>query len=177
MYATQPLLPQLRIDFHANEAHVAATISALTFAVALAAPFVGPLADAVGRKRVIVTAIFALALVTFGASHARGIGELIAWRFAQGLVMPGIFATTLAYIAEEFPADIAGSGVAAYIGGNVFGGWAGRYLSALVAAHATWQAARSTSRAASSSSRSCPPRSGSCGERRRERRSLRSAGF
>jgi predicted MFS family arabinose efflux permease len=141
MYATQPLLPQLRIDFHANEAHVAATISALTFAVALAAPFVGPLADAVGRKRVIVTAIFALALVTFGASHARGIGELIAWRFAQGLVMPGIFATTLAYIAEEFPADIAGSGVAAYIGGNVFGGWAGRYLSALVAAHATWQAA------------------------------------
>jgi YNFM family putative membrane transporter len=141
MYATQPLLPGLRVDFHATEATVASTISALTFAVALAAPFVGPLADAIGRKRVIVTAIFALALVTFGASHAHGIGELIAWRFAQGLVMPGIFATTLAYIAEEFPAESAGGGVAAYIGGNVFGGWAGRYLSALVAAHGTWQAA------------------------------------
>ena len=141
MYATQPLLPALRIDFHATEAAVASTISALTFAVAIAAPFVGPLADAIGRKRVIVTAIFLLALVTFGASHARDIGQLIAWRFVQGLVMPGIFATTLAYIAEEFPADAAGRGVAAYIGGNVFGGWAGRYLSAIVAAHAGWQTA------------------------------------
>jgi MFS family permease len=141
MYATQPLLPDLRVAFGASEAHVAATISSLTFAVAIAAPFVGPLADAIGRKRVIVTAIFALALVTFGASHARSIGELIAWRFAQGLVMPGIFATTLAYIAEEYPAESAGSGVAAYIGGNVLGGWAGRYLSAIVAAHASWQVA------------------------------------
>jgi len=141
MYATQPLLPELRADFHASEAHVAATISSLTFAVAIAAPFVGPLADAIGRKRVIVTAIFALAVVTFGASHAHSIGELIAWRFVQGLVMPGIFATTIAYIAEEFPAEMAGGGVAAYIGGNVFGGWAGRYLSALVAEHGSWQAA------------------------------------
>jgi YNFM family putative membrane transporter len=139
MYATQPLLPQLQADFHATEAHVAATVSALTLAVAIAAPFVGPLADAVGRKRVIVTAIFALAVVTFFASRAHGIGELIAWRFVQGLMMPGIFATTLAYIAEEFPAEAAGRGVAAYIGGNVFGGWAGRFFSAFVVAHGTWQ--------------------------------------
>jgi predicted MFS family arabinose efflux permease len=141
MYATQPLLPELRADFHASEAHVAATISSLTFAVALSAPFVGPLADAIGRKRVIVSAIFLLAVVTLGASHARDIGTLIAWRFAQGLIMPGIFATTLAYIAEEYPADAAGSGVAAYVGGNVFGGWAGRFLSATVADRATWHAA------------------------------------
>jgi predicted MFS family arabinose efflux permease len=139
MYATQPLLPELRVAFRASESHVASTISSLTFGVALAAPFVGPLADAIGRKRVIVTAIFLLALVTFGASHAATIGALVAWRFAQGLVMPGIFATTLAYIAEEFPAEAAGRGVAAYIGGNVFGGWAGRYVSALVAEHASWQ--------------------------------------
>lgn len=141
MYATQPLLPALRVAFDASEATVAATISALTFAVAIAAPFVGPLADAVGRKRVIVTAIFALAVVTFFASHARDVGQLIAWRFVQGLVMPGIFATTLAYIAEEFPAGAAGRGVAAYIGGNVFGGWIGRYLSAMVVEHGTWQTA------------------------------------
>ncbi|MBD5657664.1 MAG: MFS transporter, partial [Candidatus Eremiobacteraeota bacterium] len=139
MYATQPLLPALRVDFHTSEAHVAATISSLTFAVALAAPFVGPLADAIGRKRVIVTAIFVLALVTFAASHAHTIGELIFWRFLQGLAMPGIFATTLAYIAEEFPVEVAGRAVGSYIGGNVFGGFAGRYVSALVAAHSGWQ--------------------------------------
>jgi MFS family permease len=141
MYATQPLLPQLRVALGASEATVAATISALTFAVAIAAPFVGPLADAVGRKRVIVTTIFVLAFLTFGAAHSRSIGELLAWRFAQGLAMPGIFATTLAYIAEEYPPEVAGSGVGAYIGGNVLGGWAGRYVTAIVAAHGTWQTA------------------------------------
>jgi YNFM family putative membrane transporter len=141
MYATQPLLPQLRVALGASEATVAGTISALTFAVAIAAPFVGPLADAIGRKRVIVSAIFILALLTFGAAQAHSIGELLAWRFAQGLAMPGIFATTLAYIAEEYPPEVAGSGVGAYIGGNVLGGWAGRYVTAIVAAHGTWQTA------------------------------------
>ena len=71
MYATQPLLPALRGEFRASEAAVGATISALTLACALAAPFVGPLADALGRKRVIVSAIYGLALVTLGAATAR----------------------------------------------------------------------------------------------------------
>ena len=69
MYATQPLLPDLRAEFHTGEAAVGATISVLTFACALAAPFVGPLADAIGRKRVIVSAILGLALVTFAAAR------------------------------------------------------------------------------------------------------------
>jgi MFS family permease len=94
MYATQPLLPELRAEFHAGEAAVGATISALTFACALAAPFVGPLADALGRKRVIVTAILGLALVTFAAAGATTLHALLAWRFVQGLFMPAVFAVT-----------------------------------------------------------------------------------
>lgn len=139
MYATQPLLPALRTEFHAGEAAVGATISALTFATALAAPFVGPLADAIGRKRVIVSAIVALALVTFGAASARTLHALILWRFAQGLFMPAVFAVTLAYIAEEFPVAVGGRVVGAYIAGNVFGGFSGRYIAALVASRAGWE--------------------------------------
>jgi MFS family permease len=141
MYATQPLLPLLRAEFHAGEAAVGATVTALTFATALAAPVVGPLADAIGRKRVIVTAIVALALVTFAAASATSLRALIAWRFAQGLFMPAVFAVTLAYIAEEFPREIGGRIVGTYMAGNVFGGFFGRYLSALVASRAGWQGA------------------------------------
>jgi MFS family permease len=141
MYATQPLLPELRTLFATSEAAVAWTISALTLACALAAPFAGPLADRLGRKRVIVTSIALLGMVTLGAATATTLPGLIAWRFAQGLLMPGIFATTLAYIAEEFPAAVGGRAVGAYIGGNVLGGFLGRYLSALIAPHFHWQGA------------------------------------
>jgi predicted MFS family arabinose efflux permease len=141
MYATQPLLPELRAEFHAGEAAAGATITALTFACALAAPFVGPLADALGRKRVIVGAIFLLAFVTFGAATAHSLYALLAWRFVQGLCMPAVFAVTLAYMAEELPPSVGGRAVGAYIAGNVLGGFLGRYAAAVVAAYAGWHAA------------------------------------
>jgi len=141
MYATQPLLPSLRAEFHTGEAAVGATISALTFACALAAPFVGPLADALGRKRVIVSAILGLALVTFAAANATTLHALLVWRFVQGLFMPAVFAVTLAYIAEEFPAAVGGRAIGAYIAGNVLGGFLGRYVTAVVADRWDWHAA------------------------------------
>ncbi len=139
MYATQPLLPEFRTIFGASEAGVGLTVTATTFGCALAAPLVGSLADAIGRKRVIVTAIVLLALVTFAAATATTLPVLIAWRVAQGALMPGVFAVSLAYVAEEFPSHLAGSAVAAYVTGNVLGGFLGRYISANVAAHASWQ--------------------------------------
>ena len=141
MYATQPLLPELRAVFGASEAAVGLTIFAITFACALSAPFVGSLADRVGRKRVIVTAIALLGVVTLGTASAATLPALIAWRFGQGLFMPAIFAVTLAYIAEEFPAEVGGRAVGAYIGGNVFGGFLGRYLTAIVADRTDWHVA------------------------------------
>jgi predicted MFS family arabinose efflux permease len=141
MYATQPLLPSLRAEFRTGEAAVGATISVLTFGCALAAPFVGPLADALGRKRVIVSAIFGLALVTFAAAHATTLHALLVWRFVQGLFMPAVFAVTLAYIAEEFPAEVGGRAIGAYIAGNVLGGFLGRYVTALVADRWDWHLA------------------------------------
>ncbi len=141
MYATQPLLPQLRAEFHTGEAAVGATISVLTFACAIAAPFVGPMADAIGRKRVIVSAILGLALVTFAAAGATTLHTLLVWRFVQGLFMPAVFAVTLAYIAEEFPAEVGGRAVGAYIAGNVFGGFLGRYVAAIVASRWDWHVA------------------------------------
>ncbi len=134
VYVTQPLLPALREQFGASEAAVASTISVLTFSIALAAPIVGPLGDALaGRKRVIVCALFILAGASWLAAGAQTLRELLAWRFVQGLAVPAVLASTLAYIAEEFPAAVNGRAMGAYIGGNVLGGFLGRFLGALAA--------------------------------------------
>jgi predicted MFS family arabinose efflux permease len=141
LYATQPLLPLFTRLFHASEARVGLTVSASTAAVALAAPFVGLLADRASRKRVIVVSIVALSLPTFFSAAARGLGELIAWRFLAGLAVPGVYVLAIAYVTEEAGATGAGSGMAAFVAGSALGGLAGRVLAGVITELVGWRQA------------------------------------
>ena len=67
LYAPQPLLPLFQRVFDASHFAVSLTVTATTIAVAAAAPFVGGLADAWGKHRVIVLSAFALAATTLQA--------------------------------------------------------------------------------------------------------------
>jgi predicted MFS family arabinose efflux permease len=138
VYATQSLLPMLARIFHASEMHASLTVTATTLAVALAAPAVGVLAERIGRKVVIVSAIFLLAIPTFLASTASSLDGLIGWRFAQGLIMPGIIAVTMAYVSEEWPPDHVGTAMSAYVTGNVLAGVIGRFMTGWIAARFGW---------------------------------------
>jgi predicted MFS family arabinose efflux permease len=140
LYATQPLLPLLARTFHASSFDVSLTITAPTVAVALAAPGVGRLADTLGLRRVIVGSAFAIATATALAATSTSLPQLIFWRFVQGLVTPGVFAGTVAYIHELWPATHSGRGTAAYMTGTIAGGFTGRAVAGLVAADASWTA-------------------------------------
>ncbi len=113
-------------------------MTASTLAVALAAPFAGILSDRFGRRRVIVPAALLMALPTFLAATSAGFGQLLFWRFLQGVFTPGVFAVTVAYINDEWNGG-AGAAMAAYVTGTVLGGFSGRMLAAVVAEHAEWQ--------------------------------------
>ena len=68
VYDTQPLLPYLQQIFHASEIAVSLTVSATILAMALTAPFVGLLAESIGRKKVIVPSLYALTVPTLLAA-------------------------------------------------------------------------------------------------------------
>ncbi len=138
LFAPQPLLPLLAREFRVSPALISLVVTASTLAVALAAPFAGIVADRFGRKRVIVPAAFLLAIPTLLAATATSFGQLLFWRFLQGVFTPGIFAVIIAYINEEWEAG-AGAATAAYVTGTVIGGFSGRALAALVASHANWR--------------------------------------
>ena len=140
LYATQPLLPLLARVFGASQVAVSLTVTASTVAVAIGAPLVGRLADVVGRKRVIVGSAVALTLATALAATSRTLSQLVFWRFVQGLCTPGVFATTIAYIHEEWPAAQVGRATSAYVSGTVVGGFCGRAVAGLVGARYGWQA-------------------------------------
>ena len=140
LYVTQPLLPQFRQFFRASELLVSLTVSAPVLAVALTASMIGFLADAVGRKRVIVAAMLGLALTTALAGTAANLSQLIVWRFLQGFFIAGIAAVTIAYISEESPLRSVGSTMATHVTGNVIGGFAGRFIAGLSSARYGWHA-------------------------------------
>jgi len=141
VYPTQPLLPYFRQLFHASELAVSFTVSATVFAVALVAPFVGVIAERMGRKRVIVPSLLLLTLPTALCGSARSLEALIGWRFLQGVCVPGVIAVMLAYIVEEWEGRGVGRAMAAYVSGTVMGGFMGRFLSGLITTHWNWRAA------------------------------------
>lgn len=141
LYAPQPLLPLFTRVFQATPLAVSLTITLSTIAVALAAPLVGRLADRVGRRRVIVGSSVLLAAATALAATAQTLPQLVIWRCVQGLLTPGVFAVTIAYIHERWPVSHTGRATGAYVSGTVTGGFSGRAVAGLVASHVGWQAA------------------------------------
>jgi MFS transporter, YNFM family, putative membrane transport protein len=140
LYATQPLLPLLARTFRASAFEVGLTITAPALAVAICAPLIGRLADRAGLRRVIIGSAFLLSVATLLAATAVTLRQLIAWRLVQGVMTPGIFAGTVAYIHEEWPAARAGRATAAYMTGTIIGGFTGRAVAGLVAADVNWHA-------------------------------------
>jgi MFS family permease len=140
VYCTQPLLPYFQQVFHASEIAVAQTVGAVTLAVALMAPFTGMIAETIGRKKVIVPALFAMAVPTLLAATSQSLHALVFWRFAQGIFVPGVIAVMMAYINEEYSGRV-GAVMSAYVAGTVFGGFLGRFLTGVIATHWNWQVA------------------------------------
>jgi YNFM family putative membrane transporter len=141
LYATQPLLPLFAREFGASEAAASLTVSATTLAIALVAPFTGLVADTIGRKRIIVAAMLALVVPTLGLAFAGSLEQLIFWRFVQGLLLPPVFAVTVAYIGDELPPAEIASVTGYYVSGSGFGGFLGRFLAGVVAEYSDWRGA------------------------------------
>ncbi len=130
--------PLLATVFHASEANVSLTISASTLGVALSAALLAIFAERVDRKRMIVGSMTVLALCTLLTATATSLPMLAMWRFLQGLVTPGIFIITIAYITEEWPALLVPRVMSFYVAGTVFGGFLGRILGGVIGASYGW---------------------------------------
>ena len=139
LYAPQSILPLLSQQLGASAAAVSNIITVSTLAVALTAPFAGAVADVLGRKRVIVVSMFALVIPTFMVGTAGSLSELIFWRAIQGLVMPPIFAVTVAYIGDEWPVQEATTAAGIYSSGSSFGGFSGRLITGILADLIGWR--------------------------------------
>jgi predicted MFS family arabinose efflux permease len=139
LYSPQAILPLLAQEFGAGPAEISTIMTAGTLAVAITAPFTGTVADVLGRKRVIVAAMLMLAIPTMLSALAPTLSALVFWRFVQGLVLPPIFAVTIAYIGDEWPAREATVAAGVYTSGASLGGFSGRLFTGVLSDLFGWR--------------------------------------
>ena len=140
LYAPQSLLPTLAEAFDAPAARTGLTVTASLVAVAIVAPFVGGISDVIGRRRLILPASLVLVVPTALAGLCQSLDLVILCRFLQGLLLPFIFAVTVAYIADECPGAEGVRATGIYSMGAIVGGFSGRFVAGWAAHFLGWRA-------------------------------------
>jgi len=101
MTVTSTAMPSIIGDLH-GLLHYSWVQSIYLLAMTISMPLYGRLADAIGRKRVIVGAIGIFAVGSMLASMSRSMGQLILFRGIQGLGAGGIMPVVLTILGDIF---------------------------------------------------------------------------
>jgi predicted MFS family arabinose efflux permease len=141
VYSMQAVLPMVMLDFHASPLQAGSTVGATVLAIALVSPFMGMLSDAMGRKRILCGALFALTLPTALIALAQSLHTIVVLRFLQGLAVPGIVVVLIAYLSEECKSGQVARMTSTYVGGTVMGGFCGRFITGHTTDLLGWRAA------------------------------------
>ena len=141
LYSPQALLPALARELGVGAAEISSIMTASALAIALTAPFTGAAADVLGRKRIITAAMLAIVVPMAGAAFAPDVPALIFWRFLQGLLLPPIFAVTVAYIGDEWPRAEIPAAAGFYVTGSSLGGFCGRFIPGVLGDLIGWRGA------------------------------------
>lgn len=139
LYSVQPLLPVFTRQFGVSAEAASLAVSLATGPLAIGILFAGALSDRIGRRPMMVAAMFLAGLFSLATAVAPDWTTLLAFRFATGVALAGVPAVAMAYVAEEVDAGSVGSAMGLYIAGSAIGGMAGRLGVSLIAGVADWR--------------------------------------
>jgi EmrB/QacA subfamily drug resistance transporter len=104
-----PVLPTIEAALDTDQATVTWVLTAYLLSASVFTPIIGRVGDKVGKERMLVFALGALAAGSLLAAVAPSIGVLIAARAIQG-IGGGVLPLTFGIIRDEFPRDkVAGA--------------------------------------------------------------------
>ncbi len=139
MYLTQAILPTLARDFGVSPSTASLTLSVMILGIAVSSLVVGPLSDRVGRKPLLIGCALGLSVPSLLCAAAPNLPLLLGGRLLQGLLIPGLTAVSVAYIAEEFAPERVKVWLGGYIAATVLGGLLSRVLGSFLTATAGWR--------------------------------------
>jgi YNFM family putative membrane transporter len=141
LYAVQPLLPLFAREFGLSAEASSLAVSIATGPLAIGILAAGALSDRIGRRGLMVAAMFLAAALATATAFAPGWPALLALRCLTGIALAGVPAVAMAYVAEEVDPLAVGAAMGLYVAGSAIGGMAGRLGASLLTDAFGWRAA------------------------------------
>ncbi len=114
-------------------------VTSYTVAIIMILPISGWLAKRFGRKNYYITSVILFTIASFLVGHAHSFGEVIFFRFIQGLAGGGMSPTAQAILIESWPSEELGMAMAMFGMGVVLGPLIGPVLGGYITDHFSWR--------------------------------------
>ena len=138
--AVDPIIPPIALALMESPEKVALLSTAFALPFALVQPILGPVADMMGKVRLMIICLVVMILASFACALATSFPLLLTARVIVGMATGGIFPVGLAIIGDQVPVrerQVAiGRWLAIVIGGNLLGA----ALAGVVSDIAGWRA-------------------------------------
>ncbi|WP_417813621.1 MFS transporter [Thalassospira alkalitolerans] len=141
IYCVQPLLPELARDFAVSPAESSLALSLATGFLAFAILLAGAVSEAFGRKQLMFASMCGASLLNLIAPVLSDWHAFLVVRALEGLILGGVPAVAMAYLAEEMHPRGLGTTMGIYISGTALGGMSGRVVIGLLTDMVGWHLA------------------------------------
>jgi predicted MFS family arabinose efflux permease len=134
-----PILPEIARDFSVAVESVALLASAFALPYALIQPILGPVGDALGKRRVIAVAAALSGLALVACAFAPTLGWLFFFRALAGAAAGGIYPLVIATFGDRVPIATRQVALSRVLALSTAGQIAGGVISGLVAGVVDWR--------------------------------------
>ncbi|MCC2975795.1 MFS transporter [Sphingomonas sp. PL-96] len=141
IYCVQPLLPEFAQDFVVAPGVASLALSLTTGLLALAIFAAGAVSQMVPRRGLMFGSMAGAAVLNVAAAWTPSFPLLLMARALEGLVLGGVPAVAMAYLAEEIDPAHLGRAMGLYVAGTAFGGMMGRVGMGLATDLTSWRGA------------------------------------
>lgn len=139
IYAVQPLLPAFAHDYALSPAESSLALSLTTGTLSLSIVLAGAFSQALGRRGLMFASMALAALLTLVSAGLPSWHGLLVARALVGLVLGGVPAVAMAWLAEEIEPIHLGRTMGLYVGGTAFGAMVGRVGMGVLTEWASWR--------------------------------------
>lgn len=141
IYCVQPLLPQFARGFGLSPAESSLALSLTTGLLAVSIVLAAAFSQALGRRGLMFASMSLAAVFNIVAGVVPSWHGLLIARALEGIVLGGVPAVAMAWLAEEIDPDHLGKAMGRYIGGTAFGAMMGRVGMGMMTEIASWHVA------------------------------------